>query len=219
MRLLTDREKIPAAVEAFAANINVVSPLFKEFSRVCEYNQSANSADKVRNFEETLRMPAEFLALLYAETQDPWVKKIAGFCFKDPQGVLPYTFFELMGLKETREWHSQTLSLAEGNQMVKLIEHAIMVPGYDFPLNWPAIGRLDQANRAELIAVVARAGQAGKEYWGRAQKVLAVIIRQADYFDLEETAKRELFASSIPPEFFAAYPKLLSAKFSTDLGL
>jgi hypothetical protein len=103
--------------------------------------------------------------------------------------------------------------------MVKLIEHAIMVPGYEYVLNKEGIKRLESDDRAELIAVIARAAQAGKEYWGRAQEVMSTLLIQAEHWGNEETVQKELFASPIPPELYAAYPTLLTAKFGTDLGI
>ncbi|WP_338924877.1 hypothetical protein V0M98_35240 (plasmid) [Pseudomonas silesiensis] len=220
MRLLVDREKIPAVVEAFAENIGIISPVFSRFDSLCEQNRAATSASqKIANFEVTVRMPAEFLALLYAETQDASVKKFARNSFNDPRGHLPYTYFEMMGLRLPQELVGEMMAREKGNKMVKLIEHAIMVPGYQFFLNDEGIKRLEPADRAELIAVVARAGLAGKEYWGRAQEVMETLLTQAKHWGMEETVQRELFASPIPPEFYATYPALLTDKFSKDLGL
>jgi hypothetical protein len=220
MRLLNDREKIPAAVEAFAANMGVIAPNFSRFSAVYEQHRTANSsANKIADFEKNLRMPAEFLAFLYAETQDKSVKDLAKSLFYDPRGHLPYTYFEMMGLRLDREFMGNMMSVEKGHLMVKLIEHAIMVPGYKFFLNNEGIKRLAPADRAELIAVLARAGLAGKEYWGRAQEVMVTLLTQAKHWGNEETVQKELFASPIPPEFYAAFPKLLTDKFSKDLGL
>jgi hypothetical protein len=220
MRLLDDREKIPAAVEAFAENIGVISPNFTRFATVYEQNRTANSsAQKIANFEKTLRMPAEFLALLYAETQDQSVKDLAKSLFYDPRGHLPYTYFEMMGFRLDPEFMGKMMSVEKGHLMVKLIEHAIMVPGYQFVLNKEDIKRLESDDRAELIAVVTRAAQAGKEYWGRAQEVMSTLLTQAKNWGYDETVKKELFASPIPPEFYAAYPALLAEKFGKDLGL
>lgn len=220
MRLLVDREKIPEAVEAFAENMEVIAPNFSRFSTVYEQHRTAkSSAQKIANFERTLRMPAEFLALLYAETQDSSVKDLAKSLFYDPRGHLPYTYFEMMGLRLDPEFMGKMMSVEKGHLMVKLIEHAIMVPGYQFVLNKEDIKRLEQDDRAELIAVVTRAAQAGKQYWGRAHEVMSTLLTQAKNWGYDETVKKELFASPIPPEFYAAYPALLAEKFGKDLGL
>lgn len=220
MSKLEDRTKIPAVVEAFAANMTLVAPLFQEFAKVYKHNRDAKSAaQKLADFEKVVRMPAEFLAALHAETQDPSVRALAKCLFRDPRGHMPYTYFETMGLRLPRELVGKMMAMEEGHPMVKLIEHAIMVPGYKFFLNNEGIKRLEPPDRAELIAVLARAGLAGKEYWGRAQEVMQVLLTQAEYWGQEETVKRELYASPIPPEFYAAFPKLLTDKFSKDLGL
>jgi hypothetical protein len=220
MSTLADRTKISAVVEAFAANMTVVAPLFQEFAKVYKLNRDAKSAaQKLADFEKVVRMPAEFLAAIYAETREPSVRALAKCLINDPRGHMPYTYFETMGLRLPQEMVGKLMATETGHTMVKLIEHAIMVPGCKFFLNNEGIKRLEPADRAELIAVVARAGLAGKEYWGRAQEVMQALLTQAAHWGLEETVKRELFASAIPPEFFAANPKLLTAKFGTDLGL
>ena len=219
MAMASDRRNIIPLVDAFSEKISIVAPLFEKFVQVQGAQSTSNPQNSFAKFDHDIAMPAEFLALLYAETQNESVKRMAQNMLGYPVGHLPYTFYETMGFDITREWHASELSKAKGNKLIKLIEHAIMVPGYDMPIVPASVGLLNKSEREALFGVLDYASRAGKENWSRVKEVLNIMRLEAVASgDLDEI-ESEIVRSGIPAEIFADNKSMLTERFGNDLGI
>jgi len=219
MKMASDRGNIIPLVKVFSEKISIIAPLFEKFVQIQGMQSVANPQNNFLKFDHDIAMPAEFLALLYAETQNESVKRMAQNMLGYPVGHLPYTFYETMGFDITREWHAGELSTAKGTKLVKLIEHAIMVPGYDMPIVPASVGLLNKAEREALFGVLDCASRADKENWSRVKEVLNIMRLEANASgDLDEI-ESEIVRSGILAEIFADNQSMLAERFGNDLGI
>lgn len=214
MAMASDRENIRSLASTFAENIFAINIVLDQFVKI-----SGNSKHGLATFNRDIAMPAEFLAMLYAETQSKSVLNFAKIMLNNPVGYLPYTFFEIMGFDISREWHTKELMAAKGHKLIKLIEHAIMVPGYDIPIQGQSIGLLNNAERKSLIEMLSDSCKASKDNFGRVKDVLSMMRIEAIADHMLDEVEEDIVRSGIPAEVFADNKGMLAARFGNELGI
>lgn len=210
-QMQSNREQIPSTVDIFVANMSVMSPIMEGLTTILDQQR-----DSPTNFVRALALPAEFLAELWKETRQSWVKQFFELTTAHPKGYLPFTFYEELGKPLDNAWHQSAQANAAGEYLFFTIEHAMMVPGSLIADDHPGLTSLDTTYLTRLVEIINRAVDV-PEAKAKAQKLVDQMIIKAD-----RGFKMPLMAylmNELEPVYFASHNAILGKTFSKDLGL